>query len=459
MRRWWSRGTNRPEAVGRGDRQRRRASSLCLVAVLLLAVVVVGLHVRDDGRLSPVDETQHVDYLDRARHLQIPRLGEFDGAVARHEVACRGVEANFTPPPCAQAATAPNSAFPEDALDTAAADPPLYYAVTGIAARVVQAGLHLGSLVTAARLLGAAWLAAALIVLWLAMGEFGVGLVARTAVAVLMVTTPTVILSSATVTSDATVMLAGAASLYAVVRWERGAAPAWVVLVIAALCPFAKVTALAAVGATSVYLLVRWLRARRDTATSTRTPRGLIAMAVAGPVAGLAVAVAWQFIVVARTIPGVPTSGSIVYLYAAHLTVSQVFSQVAATLSPLQNPTILAPLHGPVTVAIAALVNALVVAAAFGGAAFAAAGSRLEALAGSAAALMLVSGPLLAVFIYVGEHAAFDIPARYGLALVPFGAVALAAALHRAPARFAVVAFAAAVALFTVVTLAAFHPV
>jgi hypothetical protein len=406
--------------------------------------------------LSPIDEQPHVDYLDKAAHLHIPRLGEVDGAVARHEVACRGIEFNPPQPPCANAATAPNNAFAGNAIDTAAPDPPLYYVTTGIVAEAVQAVLHLGSVVTAARLLGFAWLAAAIILLWLAMAELEVGVAARTAVSTLLVTTPAVILSSATVTSDATLLVGGAAALYAVLRWERRKLPGWVVVLIAVLCGFSKVPCLLAIAALSAYLLIRWVRTRNATEVSIRTPSELLKMAVLAPAAGLAVAEVWNLIVRARAIPGVPTS-TFNGLFPHHLSLSQLLAQTTATLSPVQNPAILSPLTGARTVAIVAIFNLLIIAAALGGTAASAAGSHLEAIAGSASILMVAAGILFILFVYFDSHLAIDVPPRYGLSLLAFAAVALAAVLTKASVRFGVCAFAIAAALSTVVHLAQYH--
>jgi hypothetical protein len=358
---------------------------------------------------------------------------------------------------CARAATAANTEFPENAIDTAAPDPPFYYATTGVVAQAVQAVFHIRSVVTAARLLGFAWLAAAVILLWLAMGELEIGLAARTAVSTLLVTTPVVVLSSATVTSDATLLLGGGAALYALLRWERRALPGWVVLVIAALCGFSKVPCLLAAAGLSVYLFIRWIRTRNATTLSMRTPSQLLKMALAAPAAALGIALLWQLVVVARAIPGAPTSGSFVNLYADHLSAGQVLVQATALLSPIHSPPILAPLLDTRTIAIIAGFNALIIAATLGGTALATAGSRLEALAGSASILMVASGPLFAVFIYLDAHEAFGIPARYGLSLMPFAAAALAAGLTKVSVRLPVCAFAIAAALFTVVHLAQYH--
>lgn len=441
------------------QRRARITSQACLLAVLLLGAIVVGLHVRDDGRLSPIDETQHIDYLVKAAHFQIPRLGELDGAVARQEAACRGIELAQLPlPSCADATTAPNQAFPELGIDTSGDDPPLYYVTTGVTAEAMKTVLHLGSVATAARLLGFAWLAAGIVLFWLAMGELGVATAVRTGVSALMVTTPVMVHTSVTVTSDTVLFVGGAAALYAVLRWERRAMPGWALLVIGALCGFAKVSCLLAVAAVSVYLLLRWLRTRRGEATSVRSGRELVTMALAIAVSGLVVAVAWQLVVRARTIPGVPTSGVSAIHYVDSLNLGRVVGQAAALLSPVQNPPLLAPLDDASTVGFIWFLNALLIAAALGGAAFFAAGSRRESLAGTAAILMAASGSLYVVFVFVVSHQSVAIPGRYGLALLPFAAVALAAALHKTSVRRAVETFAGLAVVYTLIHLVTFHP-
>jgi hypothetical protein len=108
-------------------------------------------------------------------------------------------------------------------------------------------------------------------------------------------------------------------------------------------------------------------------------------------------------------------------------------------------------------VAIVAIFNLLIIAAALGGTAASAAGSHLEAIAGSASILMVAAGILFILFVYFDSHLAIDVPPRYGLSLLAFAAVALAAVLTKASVRLGVCAFAIAAALSTVVHLAQYH--
>ena len=426
-----------------------------LAGVVLLGAVLIALHVRADPRLSPIDELQHVDYVVKAGQLHLPRLGETDGAVARHEIACRGVEAAFSPPPCASSDKAPNGAYPENAIDTAASDPPLYYVITGLAARAANGVIHTRSIVTLARLFGIVWLAAGVVLLWLAMRVLGIGLVVRMAVSALVVTTPVVLHSNATVTSDAVLLLGGAAAFFTVLLWEQRRLPGWVVFLVAGLCGLTKIPCVLAVVAAGLYLAIRAARRRTLGEHPTRSRREMVGMALASSAVAVGVVLLWLVIVHVRSIPGSPLSPSAASFRVDHFPVSRLLSQYSALVSPVSDPPVLAPLQGKITLAIVAAFNVLLLVAAFGGAALSRAGSRLEAIATSAAALMLVGGPAFVVAIYLSEHQVLpSIPHRYGLALVPMVAAALAMILIKAWVRWTVIGLAAFASLYTLVHVA-----
>jgi hypothetical protein len=428
--------------------------AICLLLVILVGGVIVGLHVRDDHRLSPIDELQHVDYMVKAGALHIPRKGERDGPIARHEAACRGIEAPYRPPPCAGAESAPDSAFPENADDTASFDPPLYYVTSGLAARAVHAALHLDSYVTAGRLVGIAWLAVTMVALWFLLIEMCVGLLARTAVGLLLVSTPLAVHTYSTVTSDAALLLAGAAALLVVLRWERRVWPAWPVVAIASLCALTKVSALLAVGVAVVYLLVRAVHADGK-GQGTRPRWQLLAMAAAAAAVTVVTWVVWLWIVDKRAVPGAPIAPSAAVFHATRLGLDKVAAQVGAFLSPLTAPPILAPLVSVFTDSILTVLNALVIAGTFGGAALGGARSRLEALGTSTAALMLVGGPAYVVAIYVSDHQVLPgLPHRYGMALLPAAMACLGALLVKVWMRWAVALFATVAVLYTIGHLA-----
>lgn len=438
-------------------RRRGRAANIAgLLLVILVGTAVVGLHIRDDVRLSPIDETQHVDYLAKAAEFHIPRVEETDGPVAREEVSCRGIETSaYEAPTCASWSSAPITAYPEDGVDTAAVDPPLYYTVTGLAARAVKAVLHLQSLVTAARLLGIAWLIAALVLLWLAMAEMGIPALARTAAGLLLVTTPVVIHSQATVTNDGILLFCGAAALSATLLWESRRLNGALLLVVAVICALAKVTALVAVGVTALYLLVRAARASAEALPGARRRVELVVMAVATVAAAIGVTLVWLAITHLRRVPGAPLAPSEAAFRATHLTLTDLALQWGAFLTPLNGPPILAPLRSVYVLSLLAVVNAIVLAGTLGAAALATARSRLEAVGAATAALMLVGGPALVLAIYAADHSILpNIPHRYGLALMPAAALCVGAAFAKVWLRRLMGLFAAGAAVFTLVHLA-----
>jgi hypothetical protein len=291
--------------------------------------------------------------------------------------------------------------------------------------------------------------------IWLLLREVGVCLIARTAIGLILVTTPTVVHAHATVTSDATLLVAGAAAMYVTLLWERRRVGAWMVVVIAILCGLSKVPALLAVGAASLYLLVRALRMPPDP-HATRRRVEMLAMAAAAAAATAITALVWLAVTHRRAVPGAPTAPSDVVFHAARLRLDQVVAATGSFLSPVSAPPILAPLNSEFTVALLSMTNALALAGAFGAAALAGARSRVEAVSASVATLMLVGGPLFVVTIFASDHIVLpDIPHRYGLALVPTVLVGVGALLGKAWMRWSVAVFAAVSAVYTVGHLAA----
>lgn len=70
------------------------------ILILAMSVGLVALHMGAYRMVSPIDEFQHLDYLDRAAHLHLVRSGQTVGELAMHEVSCRGMDlTNYMPPP------------------------------------------------------------------------------------------------------------------------------------------------------------------------------------------------------------------------------------------------------------------------------------------------------------------------------------------------------------------------
>lgn len=200
----------------------RRRGWVALAALVLIALGLTALHVRAYPTISPIDETQHVDYLTKAGNLDIPRRNERIGQPTMREVACRGVDApGFETPPCDLEEFDPED-FPERGFNTAANQHPTYYLLTGPIARATVALGLVDSIVTAGRLLGGLWLALGIVLTWAAMAELGVRRRHRVAPLLLAIATPLLLFHASTINSDAALFASGALVTWTTLRYAGG---------------------------------------------------------------------------------------------------------------------------------------------------------------------------------------------------------------------------------------------
>ena len=396
----------------------RRSTGVAFI--LALSLTLVALHVRAYPRLSPIDELQHIDSLYRASHGQVVRSGEKVGQDAMREEACRGIDAAFTPPPCG----APHQPeqFQENGFNTAEVHPPPYYFATAAAARVVQATGLAPNLVDAGRLVGGLWLALGLLSFWVAGRLVGAGRAALTAVTVLIATTPQVLYSSATVTPDATALLAGGGLLVVVLLWERKDRWLWLLPVAAALAVLLKVTNIVGVLAVATYLVVRWWNEERGSPAGSK-PRRLPATVIMLAGAGIA-EVGWLIVRHALALPNPGTPPMTQRFSVSFLSPTQLGSQVVAFLTPISHPPTPTFFNHPSVLAVVSLFSALIVAACIGSVIYMRGVGQLESLALSGAATMLAGGPVLLIAIFLSQRVFIPLPSRYGLSFMPvLGAV------------------------------------
>jgi hypothetical protein len=374
-------------------------------------MLIVALHVRDYTRVSPSDELQHYDYVVRVvRDHEVVRRGDQFTQEAMHTEACDGLDAEYRPPPCRPLPYQPPQ-FQEGGYNTAFIHGPVYYVVTGALAAVMSGIASTHNLFTTARLAGAFWLGLAVWLLWLAMGELKVDPMRRAVVLVLVITAPAVMESNAVITTDATALLAGAAVLYAVLRFERGAS-AWPAALAAMLAVALKSTNVMAVGVAVLYLLVRWMQ--------DRGPLQRRAIAVGAMSAG-AVVVAGAWAVYSSAAARVPllTIPMERRFHVASLGVREFGRNLAAGFTPMT------PWHIPVEIrafwmpSVAQLVDHLFLAGLVAAAVFGLARSRERALAVAVLISLLLAGPVFVLVNYVGTSTYVDIPHRYALSVLP----------------------------------------
>lgn len=193
-------------------RRSRWPDLAAILALVVLAFVLVLPQVQREAPLSALDEPSHLDYAWNASQLQIPAAGDriVDDVVAIWN--CYGNELISLP---ACGTTGPDEAYPALGMQYNFGHPPVYYLVTGLAARSIEAFTDWDFL-TAARGLGAVWLGAGMAVMHLALRRLGVGPGLAAAVAAMSGAWWPAVSASTIVTNDAPFLLTTALGLLAV---------------------------------------------------------------------------------------------------------------------------------------------------------------------------------------------------------------------------------------------------
>ncbi len=400
-------------AVGPRLSSLRGGRPLPYLGLILLAVLLVGVHVRAVPKLSPIDEFQHADALHRAVQGQLTTTGDLVGGGVRKAAACRGVE-KVKLPPCA-GSHAPQE-FPDAGFDTADIHPPAYYFLTAwLSAPLRWTGLNE---IDAGRLVGGLWLSLGLILLWEVALAIGASRPAAAAVCVLAATTVSVLEASASIGPDATAMAAGGLVTLAVIRVEEGRWPVWAVGGAGLFAGATKAHNLVAVFAGSVQ---RWLPA-----TAGGRRRALVEALILVAAGGV-VQAAWLLIRHALGHVG----GSAIPLsqaeFVSSLPARDVIPQAVQFITPVNSPYTPEVLANWQVGIIHYILNVLLTGAALGGVLFLPSGSRARSVAIGTAIAALTGGPLLVIATYLATHSFVPSFPRYGLSLLP-GMFALVAA-------------------------------
>lgn len=226
--------------------------------LIVIVMTLVGVHVHRYPVMSPIDELRHLDYLERASHLDFPKLGDKLHQEAMREEACRGVAATppFYEPPCDSKHFKPNE-FRDDGYQNATFHPPTYYLVGGLTSRAaVELGIF-DSIVEPARLFSGLLIALGLALTLAAARLAGVRTIPAFAACVVALAAPSVFGSGTVVNPDAGSVLAGAAVMAVALLWERGRAPTWVLVAVGIGATGIKLTNAVAVAIVAAWFLVR----------------------------------------------------------------------------------------------------------------------------------------------------------------------------------------------------------
>lgn len=429
---------------------------ICL-GLLVVSLVLVGLHVRSYETLSPIDELQHIDYVIRAGEFDIPRRNERVEFEAMEEAACRDVDApNYIGPPCGLDEYDPAD-FQEKGFNTSASQFPPYYVVTGVGARALTAVGIFDSKVTAARMIGAVWQAAAWAVVWYLLAMLGVGRRARAVAIGLLMVTPLVIFhAGATVNADVSLMLCGALAVLATMKFEAGRLRWWWLIPIYAGLFFVEATNILAIAACAVYLVVR-----RALDTEATWGERLAPLLVLPALLFFRLRVAgWVqdalFPAVRRTKASERASSAPRFTDYRIDGVSwdKVLAQLETTFTPVRNPYFSAPLRSQYTVAGVQLLNWLLISLMFATAVYLAVSSRVAWWARVVMLALLTAGPFYTFYFAYASNQDYPAPARFALPLVPLMVVVAAVAIDRTKAFWVASAVLAVTGLNTLYQLA-----
>jgi len=201
----------------RGPVRLSRLDVLWSVFLILLAFTVSTLAVVRAISLSPFDEASHFDYAWSISHGNLPFAGSQMAPEVLHEWSCRSQEGiQYILPKCGE--EHPAGDYPLRGENYNYFHPPTYYAATGAMARVLDA-LPVGvTFLTAARLTGGIWLAAALVGLYLVLRQWGISRVVAVSGTVILAAVPSVAHASSIVTNDAPGVLMGVLALWVLTR-------------------------------------------------------------------------------------------------------------------------------------------------------------------------------------------------------------------------------------------------
>lgn len=239
----------------------RRLTAIAL-GLLALVTTLVALSVHRAPQLSPFDEWTHADYAYQISHGHLPAKGSLIAPEILREFSCHGLWTPANLPPCGTENPSAGQ-YPSRGEDYNYSHPPLYYAVTGVITRVVDALIPGEHFITIARLVGILWLFAAMMVLYFAVRMFGAAWQFALAAAATIPLIPLVLHGGSTVNNDAAAPLCGALALWllgwVLVRKRTG----WVLpLVLTVACTATKVLNglpfLVVLATLAVIGIVRW---------------------------------------------------------------------------------------------------------------------------------------------------------------------------------------------------------
>ena len=404
-----------------------------LVLFVVLAVKQINIHPK-----FGVDEIYFFDYALKSPSLGI-RVGEQVGTEAMAVAGCRGIEVwpEELIPACGDPRPDPNQLW-QQGYNVAFQHSPVYFSVTAIGGEAISWLPGVDDKFSAYRLMGVVWLVAGMALLWYALSLTALGLAARAALVALLAAPPIVVYTAASIQPGNAQLTGGALLLVALLRWEAGRWRWWAVPAASLLAVWMNFNNAAAVGAVVAYLAYR---AWRD-----RGPKNDLALTAATSFAvAVASVIVWQLwqghrrLADAQDLPiHQMTLGESGFQW------QQIDDELRSVFTPfrdqwIQTWNVLTALNGAADIGLIFLMGATLAVAAHR--------SAHRYFTAGLATAMVGFGVVVMVSTYGAGYNYFQItPGRYGLALLPFAAIAVVPALRQIDlARLATIALAAAI--------------
>lgn len=428
-----------------------------VLAVASLAFVAANAPAHD--QMSLFDEYVYIDYLDKFPEQGMVHLGEMTGDLAREYYSCQGVEVfgKIAPENCTTGDYENDAQYPFGGINSADIYTPLYFGVTWTIAQPIIwiTGVDL---VEAGRLAGFAWLASAAILLYYALGKLRLSQTLRISGPLMMIASVSAWWSTTYVSTDASAFLAGSTLLLLGLRFIQTGRGGWALALASTLAVALKLQNFMAVVAMAVFIVISVLGSRRRTnigLTSATYAKPLnprkVAITFSGMIAlPLMFQVGWVLLRSATAVGNPPDQQT-----ATPLGVAELIRESFKFFGRIGNAV---PVDPSATVgwALSNLTAWLLIAGAIAVFAHEPRWSTRYSLSLAYLLTAFTAGPALAIATRAIEGYYFDLPARYGISLLPI-AIALAATLFDGK-REARIAFAGMAGITFVASLTPFYP-
>lgn len=358
--------------------------------------------------MSATDEWPYIDYISKIYSQGFVHEGETYGQHALWLMSCHGIIPNGRfGVPCGAPLTDP-SVFPYLGLNYAASYTPVQFAVT----RVVGDGIGLlpgVSQLAGWRLVGSLWFAAGLIVTYAIARRFRIAPAAFIVAGLVMTASPSTWWAFTFISTDGPMFFFGALVLLVTIRFSRGEASGWWIVLVAGVGATFKVTNVLALGVAFLYLGIRFILRARD---GRRPPWSHLWTPVVAIVLALAVQFIWLRLVPLFAVSDLRADHGIAAPLQLRDLLPQFMNFIQYTLGTgMDELPIRTDLYLPLQAfSIAAIIGALLLYRQ---------ASRDRALTLAVAIAFVVAAPFMAITFQLSTGAYFALPSRYGIVLLP----------------------------------------